>query len=163
MNHEIIAKLAKSNLFLDSVPQKFWFFLFKQKLNGNLANFFVTNEREKWLTWGPFLLLLTNLTFLLWLCPIFAPRIKDIPATAFQDLHSLEWIKLYNNLLTTLHYELMEPVLDTLMHIDIHSKYHTFFSVTRVSTKCDQVWCKTNCLFKRSQSFYTRALQNMMS
>ena len=50
-------------------------------------------------------------------------RIKNIPATAFQDLHSLEWIKLYNNLLTTLHYELMEPVLDTLQHIDIHSKY----------------------------------------
>ena len=49
--------------------------------------------------------------------------IKDIPPTAFQDLHSLEWIKLYNNLLTTLHYELMEPVLDTLQHIDIHSKY----------------------------------------
>ena len=50
-------------------------------------------------------------------------RIKNIPATAFQDLHSLEWIKLYNNLLTTLHYELMEPVLDTLQHIDIHSEY----------------------------------------
>ena len=53
----------------------------------------------------------------------FFYRIKNIPATAFQDLHSLEWIKLYNNLLTTLHYELMEPVLDTLQHIDIHSKY----------------------------------------
>ena len=50
-------------------------------------------------------------------------RIKNIPATAFQDLHSLEWIKLFNNLLTTLHYELMEPVLDTLQHIDIHSEY----------------------------------------
>lgn len=47
--------------------------------------------------------------------------IKEIPPPAFQDLHSLEWIKLYNNVLTTLHYELMEPVLDTLVHIDIHS------------------------------------------
>lgn len=47
--------------------------------------------------------------------------IKDIPPPAFQDLHSLEWVKLYNNKLTTLHYELMEPVLDSLMHIDIHS------------------------------------------
>eukprot|EP00095_Tigriopus_kingsejongensis_P007576 maker-scaffold506_size152672-snap-gene-0.24 protein:Tk07576 transcript:maker-scaffold506_size152672-snap-gene-0.24-mRNA-1 annotation:"leucine-rich repeats and immunoglobulin-like domains protein 2-like" len=47
--------------------------------------------------------------------------IQDIPAPAFQDLHSLEWVKLYNNNLRTLHYELMEPVLDTLMHIDIHS------------------------------------------
>jgi hypothetical protein len=36
-------------------------------------------------------------------------RIKEIPAPAFQDLHSLEWVKLYNNDLTTLHYELMEP------------------------------------------------------
>lgn len=49
-------------------------------------------------------------------------RIKDIPAPAFQDLHSLEWVKLYNNDLRTLRYELMEPVLDTLIHIDIHSK-----------------------------------------
>jgi hypothetical protein len=49
-------------------------------------------------------------------------RIKEIPAPAFQDLHSLEWVKLYNNDLTTLHYELMEPVLDTLVHIDIHSE-----------------------------------------
>ena len=49
-------------------------------------------------------------------------RIDDIPPPAFQDLHSLEWVKLYNNQLKTLHYELMEPVLDSLMHIDIHSK-----------------------------------------
>ena len=54
-------------------------------------------------------------------------RIKDIPPSAFQDLHSLEWIKLYNNVLRTLHYELMEPVLDTLQHIDIHSKQNLFF------------------------------------
>ena len=53
----------------------------------------------------------------------FFDRIQDIPPTAFQDLHSLEWIKLYNNLLTTLHYELMEPVLDSLQHIDIHSEF----------------------------------------
>ena len=57
----------------------------------------------------------------------FLSRIQDIPPTAFQDLHSLEWIKLYNNLLTTLHYELMEPVLDSLQHIDIHSKW--FWSI----------------------------------
>ena len=52
-------------------------------------------------------------------------RIASIPPTAFQDLHSLEWIKLYNNKLTTLHYELMEPVLDTLIHIDLHSETNT--------------------------------------
>ena len=59
---------------------------------------------------------------------IFLSRIQDIPPTAFQDLHSLEWIKLYNNLLTTLHYELMEPVLDSLQHIDIHSKCFWFIT-----------------------------------
>ena len=50
-------------------------------------------------------------------------RIENITPGTFTDLHSLEWIKLYNNKLTTLKYELMEPVLDSLMHIDIHSKY----------------------------------------
>ncbi|XP_023343282.1 leucine-rich repeat-containing protein 15 isoform X3 [Eurytemora carolleeae] len=48
-------------------------------------------------------------------------HISLIPLTTFDDLHSIEWLKLYNNELTTLHYELMEPVLDTLKHIDIHS------------------------------------------
>ena len=54
---------------------------------------------------------------------LLPPRIREIPAPAFQDLHSLEWVKLFNNDLRTLTYELMEPVLDTLMHIDIHSEY----------------------------------------
>ncbi len=61
------------------------------------------------------------MTSLMTLSP-FPCRIKDVPAPAFQDLHSLEWVKLYNNELKTLHYELMEPVLDTLVHIDIHSE-----------------------------------------
>ena len=56
----------------------------------------------------------------------FDPRhlhsIREILPPAFQDLHSLEWIKLANNDLKTLHYELMEPVLDSLMHIDLHSE-----------------------------------------
>ena len=60
-------------------------------------------------------------------CHAILNRIDDIPPPAFQDLHSLEWVKLYNNQLKTLHYELMEPVLDSLMHIDIHSKYYTYF------------------------------------
>lgn len=47
--------------------------------------------------------------------------IREILPPAFQDLHSLEWIKIANNDLKTLHYELMEPVLDSLMHIDLHS------------------------------------------
>ena len=64
----------------------------------------------------------------------FLSRIQDIPPTAFQDLHSLEWIKLYNNLLTTLHYELMEPVLDSLQHIDIHSKCFWFIKKFNAKT-----------------------------
>ena len=48
--------------------------------------------------------------------------IREILPPAFQDLHSLEWIKIANNDLKTLHYELMEPVLDSLMHIDLHSE-----------------------------------------
>ena len=62
-------------------------------------------------------------------------RIASIPPTAFQDLHSLEWIKLYNNKLTTLHYELMEPVLDTLIHIDLHSETITI-SNGRLAKNC---------------------------
>merc|ERR1719481_775795 len=54
----------------------------------------------------------------LWLQNNHIERIED---DAFEDLHSLEWLKLWNNKLTTLHYELMEPVLDTLKHLDIHS------------------------------------------
>ena len=67
-------------------------------------------------------LTIVQILFLHVRCYIFY-RIDDIPPPAFQDLHSLEWVKLYNNKLKTLHYELMEPVLDSLMHIDIHSKF----------------------------------------
>ena len=48
--------------------------------------------------------------------------ISTIEDDAFDDLHSLQWLKLWNNDLQTLHYELMEPVLDTLIHLDIHSE-----------------------------------------
>ena len=49
--------------------------------------------------------------------------IHTIPDEAFQDLHSLEWLKLWNNELETLSYGLMEPILDTLKHLDIHSTF----------------------------------------
>jgi len=48
-------------------------------------------------------------------------HIETIEDDAFTDLHSLQWLKLWNNNLETLHYELMEPVLDTMEHLDIHS------------------------------------------
>ena len=77
----------------------------------------------------------------------FLSRIQDIPPTAFQDLHSLEWIKLYNNLLTTLHYELMEPVLDSLQHIDIHSKCFWFITCIidnkKINAKTIWIWKAT--------------------
>jgi hypothetical protein len=53
----------------------------------------------------------------------FFLSLSKFPLNTFEDLHSIEWLKLYNNEIVTLHYELMEPVLDTLKHIDIHSEY----------------------------------------
>jgi hypothetical protein len=38
------------------------------------------------------------------------------------EIFSLEWLKLNNNKLRTLPYELVEPILDTVKHIDIHGK-----------------------------------------
>ena len=49
-------------------------------------------------------------------------RISDIPQTTFEDLTSLEWLKLNNNKLRSLPYELVEPILDTVKHIDIHGE-----------------------------------------
>ena len=54
--------------------------------------------------------------------------IHDIPDETFEDLHSLEWLKLWNNELEGLSYSLMEPVLDTLKHLDIHSESQTLIS-----------------------------------
>jgi len=48
-------------------------------------------------------------------------HINTIDDEGFEDLHSLEWLKLWNNNLVSLHYSLMEPILDTLKHLDIHS------------------------------------------
>ena len=49
-------------------------------------------------------------------------RISDIPQPTFEDLKGLEWLKLNNNRLRNLPYELVEPILDTVKHIDIHGK-----------------------------------------
>ena len=55
--------------------------------------------------------------------------INKIPDETFEDLHSLEWLKLWNNELASLSYSLMEPVLDTLKHLDIHSNTIQYNSV----------------------------------
>ena len=82
---------------------------------------------------------------------IFPISITTIEDDAFDDLHSLQWLKLWNNDLQTLHYELMEPVLDTLIHLDIHSRTilnHIFSSQCWVSvSQCDIPRKKINQLF----------------
>ena len=51
---------------------------------------------------------------------IFFPNVGRY--VGISALTLLQWLKLWNNQLTSLHYELMEPVLDTLIHLDIHSE-----------------------------------------
>ena len=48
------------------------------------------------------------------------------------EIFSLEWLKLNNNKLRTLPYELVEPILDTVKHIDIHGK--------RLGIVCPKQW-----------------------
>ena len=47
-------------------------------------------------------------------------------AVFFKNIFLSEWVKLSNNELTvtTLRYELIEPILSTLKHIDVYSKFH---------------------------------------
>jgi len=47
-------------------------------------------------------------------------KISEIPSTTFEELTTLEWLKLNNNELKSLPYELVEPVLSTLKHVDIY-------------------------------------------
>ena len=49
-------------------------------------------------------------------------RISEIDMECFQELATLEWLKINNNLLRSLPYTLMEPVLGTLKYIDVYSK-----------------------------------------
>ena len=49
-------------------------------------------------------------------------RISEIPENTFDDLTTLEWLKLNNNRLKSIPYELIEPVLDMIKHIDIYSE-----------------------------------------
>ena len=55
------------------------------------------------------------------LCYIFS--LEWLNKTELCYIFSLEWLKLNNNMLRTLPYELVEPILDTVKHIDIHGKY----------------------------------------
>ena len=61
-------------------------------------------------------------------------RISVIEPECFEQLTTLEWLKLNNNEMRSLPYQLMEPVLTSLKYIDIYSEY----SVT-VSNLPDQI------------------------
>ena len=50
-------------------------------------------------------------------------RISLIEPECFEQLTSLEWLKLNNNEMRSLPYQLMEPVLTSLKYIDIYSEY----------------------------------------
>jgi len=47
-------------------------------------------------------------------------KISNIESECFQELSTLEWLKLNNNQLRSLPYHLMEPVLTSLKYIDIY-------------------------------------------
>ena len=49
-------------------------------------------------------------------------RISVIEPECFEQLTSLEWLKLNNNEMRSLPYQLMEPVLTSLKYIDIYSE-----------------------------------------
>ena len=72
--------------------------------------------------------------------------IHTIPDECFEDLHSLEWLKLWNNELTSLSYSLMEPILDTLKHLDIHSKLQLQLIFVAV---CSCGNCLGNCYIQK--------------
>ena len=46
-----------------------------------------------------------------------------IEPECFEQLTTLEWLKLNNNEMRSLPYQLMEPVLSSLKYIDIYSEY----------------------------------------
>ena len=69
----------------------------------------------------------------------------------FQELATLEWLKINNNLLRSLPYTLMEPVLGTLKYIDVYSKIsnpeiksflHTTFAENPLVCDCEMRWYK---------------------
>merc|ERR1712013_707129 len=90
-------------------------------------------------------------------------RIADIPTPTFEDLTSLEWLKLNNNQLRSLPYELVEPILDTVKHIDIHGN--------PLVCDCEMKWYKsggretgrrsTQITSRRSSACRQRTTQNM--
>jgi len=60
-------------------------------------------------------------------------KISVIEPECFEQLTTLEWLKLNNNEMRSLPYQLMEPVLSSLKYIDIYSEYNMtgIYQVTR--------------------------------
>lgn len=55
---------------------------------------------------------------------LFSSSISVLPASAFENLNSLETLNIQNNKLTRIPEEVMEPIIDTLRVVDIVGKYH---------------------------------------
>ena len=82
----------------------------------------------------------------------FLLRISEIDMECFQELSTLEWLKINNNLLRSLPYTLMEPVLGSLKYIDVYSeisnsnpKYNKLdlsFSENPLVCDCEMRWYK---------------------
>lgn len=54
---------------------------------------------------------------------LFFYSISVLPASAFENLNSLETLNIQNNKLTRIPEEVMEPIIDTLRVVDIVGKY----------------------------------------
>lgn len=53
-------------------------------------------------------------------------RISVLPASAFENLNSLETLNIQNNKLSRISEEVMEPIIDTLRVVDIVGKSYNF-------------------------------------
>lgn len=59
--------------------------------------------------------------------------ISVLPASAFENLNSLETLNIQNNKLTRIPEEVMEPIIDTLRVVDIVGKYNYARIITNLN------------------------------
>ena len=94
---------------------------------------------------------------------IFSFRITEIDPECFQELSTLEWLKINNNDLRSLPYQLMEPVLTSLKYIDVYSKfkqrYNIIFYALGFNIYASSSNMRGNCL----QRFYYQKIKKLLS
>ena len=103
--------LSRRDVLLDAWPMLYHFLFCKILLwlAAKKSNNFLQNCRHSNTDiWGPHKVQVWN--------------IKMFRTDQRIPFFSLEWLKLNNNQLRSLPYELVEPILDTVKHIDIHGK-----------------------------------------